>query len=352
MASRAVAAAAGVSRWGAAAPSPAAEMLVTRSHRWQPAHLPMMIPSVPNRRGFPLSSVNTPCHMRPLSRRAVAAFNEDWSLGAFSGVPGTDDVEASLTRAQRSVVPGPINSEPASSEFVRDWNGDGEPSATRQQKQNRRRRMQARRTKNMMEKTSEARALTRRISVLRSQRRSTAIVEAIRDLRSGEDKGLLNTINYNAALSALVALNSIDEAKQVFAWLTEDMGIDSVSVSSMIKGYGRANELDEAFHLLERYEEIIQNIAPRRLYVMLLNACAEAGDTRRARAMMHRIGYERLTGPYSLSTFPYIFPLVLFSFQSHLLSVPRTACVHGMQVSLHMWVAVNSLPRAESKRNS
>lgn len=57
-----------------------------------------------------------------------------------------------------------------------------------------------------------------------------------------------------------------------------------------LQACGKAKELDEAFELLEGYENRLKNTAPRRLYIMLLNACAEAGDVRRARAMMHRIG--------------------------------------------------------------
>jgi len=179
----------------------------------------------------------------------------------------------------------------ARDEFNRGWM-DGDKAPSKEQLANRRRRMRYRRNKRAqsMADTHAARGFTKLIRMYQKQKRPWKIMEGICAARAGPpEDNILNCINYNAALNALVELGDIDSAKAVFQWIEEDVGPDVVALSSMIKAFGKADAIDEAFALLDDYEERTRSTAPRRVYMNLLNACAYVGDVQRSRAMMHRI---------------------------------------------------------------
>eukprot|EP00193_Tetraselmis_chui_P017949 CAMPEP_0177776012 /NCGR_PEP_ID=MMETSP0491_2-20121128/14452_1 /TAXON_ID=63592 /ORGANISM="Tetraselmis chuii, Strain PLY429" /LENGTH=355 /DNA_ID=CAMNT_0019294707 /DNA_START=131 /DNA_END=1195 /DNA_ORIENTATION=+ len=176
----------------------------------------------------------------------------------------------------------------ARDEFNRGWM-DGDKAPSKEQLANRRRRMRYRRNKRA-QSMAAARGFTKLIRMYQKQKRPWKIMEGICAARAGPpEDNILNCINYNAALNALVELGDIDSAKAVFQWIEEDVGPDVVALSSMIKAFGKADAIDEAFALLDDYEERTRSTAPRRVYMNLLNACAYVGDVQRSRAMMHRI---------------------------------------------------------------
>jgi len=186
----------------------------------------------------------------------------------------------------------PAQEEATRDTFNRSWASVSEDSPSKRQNISRRARMRYRRNKRAqaMADTALARRFTKLMQMYQRQKRPRKIMEDLTEARAAPpEERILNCINYNAALNALVELGDTESAKEVFQWIIEDVGADVVALSTMIKAYGKSDAVDDAFALLDEYEERTRRTAPRRVYMNLLNACATAGDVHRARAMMHRI---------------------------------------------------------------
>ncbi|KAK3133391.1 hypothetical protein QOZ80_6AG0535930 [Eleusine coracana subsp. coracana] len=143
---------------------------------------------------------------------------------------------------------------------------------------------------------TDLRRLTARIVDLTRRRQLAQImeeVEAARRRARGRGGGALNTIVMNAVLEACVRCGDVDRALRIF----EDMrgprgcGVDGVSYGILLKGLGIARRIDQAFEVLESIEKDTTIGSPRlspHLICGFLNALIEAGDMRRANALVAR----------------------------------------------------------------
>ncbi|TVU09640.1 hypothetical protein EJB05_43126, partial [Eragrostis curvula] len=143
--------------------------------------------------------------------------------------------------------------------------------------------------------STDLRRLTARIVDLTRRRQLAQImeeVEAARRRARWRGGGALNIIVMNAVLEACVCCGDVDRALRLF----EDMrgprgcGVDDVSYGIFLKGLGIARRIDEAFEVLESIEKATIG-SPRlspHLICGFLNALIEAGDMRRANALVAR----------------------------------------------------------------
>ncbi|CAD6219133.1 unnamed protein product [Miscanthus lutarioriparius] len=136
--------------------------------------------------------------------------------------------------------------------------------------------------------------LTARIVDLTRRRQLAQIMEEVeatrRRVRGG---GLLNTIVMNAVLEACVRCGDVDRALRLFEEMRgpTGCGVDGVSYGILLKGLGVARRIDEAFEILESIEKDSSIGSPRlspHLICGFLNALIEAGDMRRANALVAR----------------------------------------------------------------
>eukprot|EP00898_Chlorokybus_atmophyticus_P008320 jgi/Chlat1/848/Chrsp104S01190 len=151
------------------------------------------------------------------------------------------------------------------------------------------------------------RTLTRQITFFAQRRQLDKIFELLcENTEAGRPP---NRISLNAAIEACIHCGDVDRALQVLAEMEEadGPGADAVTYGTIIKGLGQAGRLDYAFALVERLD------STRVHLLSLLNACAEAGDAARARAVMFQLrqrfgvstlAYNVLLKAYSRSTRP------------------------------------------------
>ncbi|KAM3257594.1 hypothetical protein ACQJBY_049736 [Aegilops geniculata] len=140
------------------------------------------------------------------------------------------------------------------------------------------------------------RRLTARIVDLTRRRQLAQIMAEVeaskRRARSGRGGGV-NIIVMNAVLEACVSCGDVDLAVQLFDEMRGPMGcgVDGVSYGILLKGLGIARRIDEAFEILESVEKDTSDGSPRlspHLLCGFLNALIEAGDMRRANALVAR----------------------------------------------------------------
>lgn len=142
----------------------------------------------------------------------------------------------------------------------------------------------------------DLRRLTARIVDLTRRRQLDQVMAEVeaskRRARAGRGGGI-NIIVMNAVLEACVSCGDVDLAVQLF----EDMrgprgcGADGVSYGILLKGLGIARRIDEAFEILESIEKDASVGSPKltpHLICGFLNALIEAGDMRRANALVAR----------------------------------------------------------------
>ncbi|XP_072987232.1 pentatricopeptide repeat-containing protein At5g10690 [Typha latifolia] len=135
------------------------------------------------------------------------------------------------------------------------------------------------------------RRLTSRIVDLTRRRQLNQIFEEVEIAK--ERYGNLNTIVMNAVMEACVHCGDINSALRVFEEMSKPVGcgVDSISYGILVKGLGEARRVDEAFEILESIELGTATGNPRlspQLIYGLLNALLEAGDMRRANALVAR----------------------------------------------------------------
>nr|CAD1825515.1 unnamed protein product [Ananas comosus var. bracteatus] len=135
------------------------------------------------------------------------------------------------------------------------------------------------------------RRLTSRIVDLTRRRQLDQIFEEVEVAK--ERYGEMNTIVMNAVMEACVHCGDVDSAIRIFDEMSKraNGGVDSVSFGILLKGLGKARMVDEAFHILESVDlgTAARNprLSPQVIYG-LLNAILEAGDMRRANALVAR----------------------------------------------------------------
>ncbi|XP_039795291.1 pentatricopeptide repeat-containing protein At5g10690-like isoform X2 [Panicum virgatum] len=141
---------------------------------------------------------------------------------------------------------------------------------------------------------TDLRRLTARIVDLTRRRQLGQIIEEVeaarRRVRAG---GVLNTIVMNSVLEACVRCGDVDRALLLFEEMRgpRGCGLDGVSYGILLKGLGIARRIDEAFEILESIEKDSLIGSPRlspHLICGFLNALIEAGDMRRAIALVAR----------------------------------------------------------------
>ncbi|CAI7852778.1 unnamed protein product [Closterium sp. NIES-53] len=155
--------------------------------------------------------------------------------------------------------------------------------------------------------SGEARMLTRRIVELGKRRQLDQVFQLLEDAK--RSKKAVNMITMNAAMAACVNCGDIDRALDLFDDMTADggTGVDSITYGTLLKGLGRAKRLDDAFEVLEAMEDGTAPGRPELTAVhlnTLVNACADAGDARRAMSVVQR--YKRaFSGAIGPSAFTY-----------------------------------------------
>ncbi|CAI6005669.1 unnamed protein product [Closterium sp. NIES-64] len=164
--------------------------------------------------------------------------------------------------------------------------------------------------------SGEARMLTRRIVELGKRRQldqctphpiASQVFQLLDDAK--RSRKAVNMITMNAAMAACVNCGDIDRALDLFDDMTADggTGVDSITYGTLLKGLGRAKRLDDAFEVLEAMEDGTAPGRPELTAVhlnTLVNACADAGDARRAMSVVQR--YKRaFSGAIGPSAFTY-----------------------------------------------
>ncbi|CAI5982538.1 unnamed protein product [Closterium sp. NIES-64] len=155
--------------------------------------------------------------------------------------------------------------------------------------------------------SGEARMLTRRIVELGKRRQLDQVFQLLDDAK--RSRKAVNMITMNAAMAACVNCGDIDRALDLFDDMTADggTGVDSITYGTLLKGLGRAKRLDDAFEVLEAMEDGTAPGRPELTAVhlnTLVNACADAGDARRAMSVVQR--YKRaFSGAIGPSAFTY-----------------------------------------------
>ncbi|KAJ6815518.1 MACPF domain-containing proteinisoform X2 [Iris pallida] len=96
----------------------------------------------------------------------------------------------------------------------------------------------------------------------------------------------------NAVMEACVRCGDLDSAMKVFDEMSkrDGCGVDRVSYGILLKGFGEAGRIDEAFHILESVEKGAAGslkLSPALIYG-LLNTLLQAGDMRRANGLIAR----------------------------------------------------------------
>uniref|UniRef100_A0A0D9XE01 CBS domain-containing protein n=1 Tax=Leersia perrieri TaxID=77586 RepID=A0A0D9XE01_9ORYZ len=144
----------------------------------------------------------------------------------------------------------------------------------------------------------DLRRLTSRIVDLTRRRQLSQIMDEVDAARRrGLDRGGagagLNTIVMNAVLEACVRCGDVDLALRLFdeMRLPGGCGVDGVSYGVLLKGLGIARRIDAAFEILESIEKDSSIGSPwlsPHLICGFLNALIEAGDMRRANALVAR----------------------------------------------------------------
>ncbi|KAG8050138.1 hypothetical protein GUJ93_ZPchr0009g374 [Zizania palustris] len=137
----------------------------------------------------------------------------------------------------------------------------------------------------------DLRRLTSRIVDLTRRRQLAQImqeVDAARRRRAG-----LNTIVMNAVLEACVRCGDVDLALRLFDEMRGPggCGVDGASYGVLLKGLGIARRIDDAFEILESIEKDTSTGSTQlsaHLICGFLNALIEAGDMRRANAVVAR----------------------------------------------------------------
>ncbi|XP_015696362.2 pentatricopeptide repeat-containing protein At5g10690 isoform X2 [Oryza brachyantha] len=146
---------------------------------------------------------------------------------------------------------------------------------------------------------ADLRRLTSRIVDLTRRRQLSQIMEEVdaarrRTREGGGGAGAgLNTIVMNAVLEACVRCGDVDLALRLFDEMRRPggCGVDGVSYGVLLKGLGIARRIDDAFEILESIEKDTSTGSPRlspHLLCGFLNALIEAGDMRRANALVAR----------------------------------------------------------------
>lgn len=135
--------------------------------------------------------------------------------------------------------------------------------------------------------------LTSRIVELTRRRQLRQIFEEIETAK--RRYGKLNVIVMNAVIEACIHCGNLELALKVFDDMAqpENCGVDDVTYGTLLKGFGKARRIDEAFQLLESVEQGSAVGSPRMsaaLIYGLLNALIESGDLRRANGLLARYG--------------------------------------------------------------
>ncbi|BAT08213.1 pentatricopeptide repeat-containing protein At5g10690 [Oryza sativa Japonica Group] len=145
----------------------------------------------------------------------------------------------------------------------------------------------------------DLRRLTSRIVDLTRRRQLPQIMDEVGAARRrAVDRGAgagagLNTIVMNAVLEACVRCGDVGLALSLFDEMRGPggCGVDGVSYGILLKGLGIARRIDDAFEILESIEKDTSIGSPRlspHLICGFLNALIEAGDMRRANALVAR----------------------------------------------------------------
>ncbi|KAL6656053.1 hypothetical protein ACP70R_006879 [Stipagrostis hirtigluma subsp. patula] len=142
--------------------------------------------------------------------------------------------------------------------------------------------------------STDLRRLTARIVDLTRRRQLAQIMEEVEAARRrARGGGALNTIVMNAVLEACVRCGDVERALRLFDEMRgpRGCGVDGVSYGILLKGLGIARRIDEAFEILEWIEKDTSIGSPMlspHLICGFLNALIEAGDMRRANALVAR----------------------------------------------------------------
>ncbi|XP_052167750.1 pentatricopeptide repeat-containing protein At5g10690 [Oryza glaberrima] len=145
----------------------------------------------------------------------------------------------------------------------------------------------------------DLRRLTSRIVDLTRRRQLPQIMDEVGAARRrAVDRGAgagagLNTIVMNAVLEACVRCGDVGLALSLFDEMRGPggCGVDGVSYGILLKGLGITRRIDDAFEILESIEKDTSIGSPRlspHLICGFLNALIEAGDMRRANALVAR----------------------------------------------------------------
>ncbi|XP_062092240.1 pentatricopeptide repeat-containing protein At5g10690 [Humulus lupulus] len=154
---------------------------------------------------------------------------------------------------------------------------------------------------------SPLKRLTSRIVYLTRRRQLHQIMEEV-DIAKRQ-YGKLNTIAMNAVLEACVYCGDVEAALKIFDEMSKPggCGVDTITYGTLLKGLGEARRVDDAFQLLESIERGIAVGRPKLsapLIFGLLNALVEAGDLRRANALLSRYGFFlREGGSFSVTAY-------------------------------------------------
>ncbi|XP_024532860.1 pentatricopeptide repeat-containing protein At5g10690 isoform X1 [Selaginella moellendorffii] len=136
----------------------------------------------------------------------------------------------------------------------------------------------------------QGRELTKTIMELSRKRRLKEIFEI---LDCAKEKKLVNRKTMNAVMEACVHCGDIHRTMQLFQYMVQPdaCGVDEITYGTLIKGLGKAGLLDAAFQILESMDLGTAPGKPKLSLIhlnTLINACANAGDARRARGALKR----------------------------------------------------------------
>ncbi|KAJ6833240.1 pentatricopeptide repeat-containing protein [Iris pallida] len=95
----------------------------------------------------------------------------------------------------------------------------------------------------------------------------------------------------NAVMEACVRCGDLDSAMKVFDEMSkrDGCGVDRVSYGILLKGFGEAGRIDEAFHILESVEKGAAGslkLSPALIYG-LLNTLLQAGKCQNINDTLH-----------------------------------------------------------------
>ncbi|KAJ6797768.1 pentatricopeptide repeat-containing protein [Iris pallida] len=126
----------------------------------------------------------------------------------------------------------------------------------------------------------------------------------------------------NAVMEACVRCGDLDSAMKVFDEMSkrDGCGVDRVSYGILLKGFGEAGRIDEAFHILESVEKGAAGslkLSPALIYG-LLNTLLQAGKCQNINDTLH---------VYYTVTFKYLFITSFHSIDELLIPCASNMCI-------------------------